>query len=197
MSHEAATARLVAATRRLMAHASTTTAGPQDLTAAADAIDRVVDGLGAPGSRVLRVPFDEAAVERVRDGEAWVTAVHNPMFVPFEVRVDGPRARADLVPGALLEGPPDYLHGGFAAHLLDVLLGTLVQAQGRPAYTGTLELRFLRPTELDVPVVVEGVMGESDGRKMRVEGWISQEGERTVEAHGLFVQPVAGSDRIR
>lgn len=197
MDHDAATARLVAATRRLMAHASTTAVPPEALAAAAAAVDRVVDGLGEAGPRVLRVPFDGAAVERVRGGEAWVTAVHNPMFVPFEVRVDGDRARAELVPGALLEGPPDYLHGGFAAHLLDVLLGTMVQAQGRPAYTGTLELRFLRPTELDVPVVVEGVMGESDGRKMRVEGWISQDGLRTVEARGLFVQPAAGSDRIR
>ena len=121
---------------------------------------------------------------------------YNPMSVPLVIRVDGARAVAEFTPEALLEGPPGFVHGGFAAHVLDALLGTLVQAQGRPGYTARLDLSFRRPTRLDRPVVVEGVMQQTEGRKMRAHGWISQDGQRTVEAHGLFVQPAEGGSAI-
>jgi len=116
------------------------------------------------------------------------------MAVPLRIAVDGRRARADLVPGALLEGPPDYLHGGFAAHMLDALLGTLVQVAVRPAYTAQLDLAFRRPTLLDVPTTVEGVIDEVDGRKIRATGWICQDGTKTLVARGLFVH--AGPDDL-
>lgn len=193
LQRRAATGVLVEATRRLMAHVSTSPASPEALRAAARRIDAVVGDLGPAGPRVLRVPFDEPAVDRVRNGAPWPMFVFNPMAAPLQIHVEGRRAWGELTPGALYEGPPGFLHGGFSAHLLDALLGTLVQAQGTPGYTAQLDLRFHAPTLLDRPTLVEGEMGESEGRKMLAVGWISQDGRRTVEARGLFVGPAVGN----
>jgi hypothetical protein len=191
VQRRAATGVLVEATRRLMRHVSTSPASPESLRAAARRINGVVADLGPAGPRVLRVPFDEAAADRVRNGAPWPMFVFNPMAAPLVIHVEGRRAWGELTPGALYEGPPGFLHGGFSAHLLDALLGTLVQAQGTPGYTAQLDLSFHAPTLLDRPTLVEGEMGESEGRKMRAVGWISQDGRRTVEARGLFVGPSA------
>lgn len=190
-----ATGEAVEATRRLMRRVSTSQASPEQLRAAADALDLVSARLGDAGPRVLREPFDDDAARKVREGSAWTMFRYNPMMVPLRLVVDGPRGRSELTPDSVHEGPPGMLHGGFAAHILDAFLGSLVQAQGRPGFTAGLELSFLAPTVLDVPVVVEGVVHESQGRKMRATGWICQRGQRTVEAHGLFIQPASGSSQ--
>lgn len=187
---------LVDATRRLMHAAPLTQADPDAIRAAAAAVADVVADLGEPGDQLTRVAYDAAAVERVRAGGLWMMAPCNPMTVPMEYAVDGRRAYADLEPGPLLEGPPGLLHGGFAAHLLDALIGGLVHVQGTPAYTVSLDLTFRGPTELSAPMRVEAEMGEVDGRKIRAHGWISQAGRRTVEAEALFVVPPAGTPPI-
>lgn len=188
----AATGQAVEATRRLMRHISTSQASPERLRVAAEALDSVAAQLGKAGPRVLRVPFDDDAARQVREGAAWTMFPYNPMMVPVRLVVDGPRGRCELTPDSVHEGPPDMLHGGFAAHILDAFLGSLVRVQGRPCYTAGLQLAFLAPTVLDVPIVVEGVVAEAEGRKMRASGWITQGGQRTVEAHGLFIQPASG-----
>lgn len=192
----AATGALVEATRQLMQQAPRTQVPTESLLAAAAAIERVVESLGQPADQLMRVPFNEAAVRRIKAGATWMMAPYNPMTVPMEIHFADGRACAEFVPGPLLEGPPGLLHGGFAAHLLDALLGALIQVQGRPGYTVGLDLTFLRPTELNRPIRVEGVVGESEGRKMRAVGTISQDGQRTVEARALFVQPPPGAPAI-
>lgn len=186
---DAATHDLVEATRRLMRRAASSAAGEAELRAATEAVDRVATALGEPGERLRRAPLDAAAAERIRAGEVWTMFPLNPMSVPLRITVEGRTARAELVPGALLEGPPGFLHGGFGAHLVDSLLGTLVQVAERPAFTAQLDINYRRPTLLDRPTVVEGVVEEVSGRKIRARGWISQDGVRTLEARGLFAVP--------
>ncbi|GAB2856444.1 PaaI family thioesterase [Nocardioides pacificus] len=99
----------------------------------------------------------------------------------------GMTARAELTVDALHEGPPDSVHGGVTAFLMDCLLGILVQATGIPSVTGTLDLRYLRRTPLEEPVVLVARLVRHEGRKLWAEGWIEHEGQRTVEAHGLFI----------
>lgn len=186
---------LVDAVRRLMRDAATARADEAALVRATQALEEV-SALLRPGEQIRRVAFDEDAVRGVRAGARWMMAPYNPMTVPMEISIDGDHAHAELVPGPLLEGPPGLLHGGFAAHLLDALLGALVQVQGRPGYTVRMDLRFLRPTDLNRPIRVEAVMGATEGRKMNATGWITQDGERTVQADALFVQPAPGSPVI-
>jgi hypothetical protein len=50
--------------------------------------------------------------------------------------------------GAPYEGPPGHVHGGVCAMVLDHVLGATAHRPGKPAYTGTLRVRFLRGTPL-------------------------------------------------
>lgn len=184
-----ATGVLVEATRRLMCRVAASDATPEELRSVAAAVDAVSERMGEPGPRVMRVAFDEEATRQVREGAIWTMFQYNPMMIPLRIGVEGPTGRAEMTPGALHEGPPGLLHGGIAAHILDAFLGSLVQAQGRPGYTARLDLAFRAPTLLHRPIVIEGEMTPTQGRKMRAHGWISQDGRRTVEADGLFVAP--------
>ena len=187
---------LIEATRLLMRKVATTDASPEALSAASSAIAEVMTLLGdEQHDHVLRIPFDNREIRRVHAGMPWTMFPFNPMGIPLNIEVEGSAARAELTPDALFEGPPGLLHGGFSAAMLDALLGTLVHAQGQPAYTGGLDFRFIRPTALHVPIVMEGRVLKTVGRKSYAEGWLSQGGERTVYVTGLFVQPVRRNDQ--
>lgn len=189
---DAAAGALIAATRRLMDAAATTALSSDELWAAADEIEALASRLEVERrSRVRRIPFDATMVERVRRGERWRMFPFNPFGYPLEIAVADGRAHAELLPGALREGPPGLLHGGFAAALLDALLGTMVLVEVAPAYTATLDLQFLHGTDLDEPVTLAGRVLRAEGRKVWAEGWIEQGGRRTTTAAGLFIQGVS------
>lgn len=183
-----ATVELVAATRELMLAVGTTDAPVDDLAEATKAIASLADRLGADTRRrVLRTPFDLPAQVRAA-GTAWHTYVINPFGIPLEIRFDGDRARATLVADALLEGPPEALHGGLSAHLMDCMLGGLVQSTGEMSVTGTLDLRYLSRAPLDVPLELGAEITGRSGRKIHARGWIEHDGVRCVEATGLFIR---------
>jgi acyl-coenzyme A thioesterase PaaI-like protein len=184
------TTRLIAATRAVMLAAATTAAPPEQVEQARALLTEAAQLLGhRTRPRVARTPFDEQAAERTRAGQPWTMFALNPLGIPLSIRVDGTRASATLELGALHEGPQDLLHGGFAAAVLDALLGTLVHAQGLRAYTYRLDLRFLSTTPLDREVQIEGEVTQVVGRTATAHGWIAMQGTRTVEAKGVFVRP--------
>jgi acyl-coenzyme A thioesterase PaaI-like protein len=191
VSHERrqASADLVAAARELMLAAALSDLEVEDLAAAQELIERTTALLGGrTRPRVLRPGFTGPAEARDAD-EPYPMSVHNPMGLPLVIRFDGATAcRGTVTAGALCEGPPESLHGGWSAWLMDCMLGILVQAQGRPAVTGSLDVRYLRRTPLDTPLELGSRIVGRDGRKITVEGWIEHDGQRTVEALGLFVQ---------
>ncbi|WP_235734534.1 PaaI family thioesterase [Nocardioides alcanivorans] len=182
--------RLVESTRSLMSAAGTTDVDVATLQEATNLLDQVTEMLGRQRrDRVHRIPITPTWTERAQRGEPVRMASLNPMRIPISLHVDGRRATARFLPSALFEGPPDCLHGGFAAALIDHLLGMLVSAQGIPGLTASLELRFRRPTALDIECEVGGEVRDVSGRKFLADAWIRQSGEVTVEATGLFVRP--------
>ena len=87
-------------------------------------------------------------------------------------------------------GRPGWLHGGFAATVLDhVCAGAAVFALGRPVVTGRLDLRYPNPVPLDGgPYRVQAEPGQARGRMVKVMGFILDgDGRRLVEARSLFV----------
>lgn len=184
-----ATAGLIAATRTLMLAAATTTADIDAIRAATASITEVAGVLSArPRSRALRPAFDGPARSRETGGQVpWTQFSHNPMGIPLAIHFGADDARARFVANALHEGPPDGVHGGFSAHLLDCMLGTLMQARGGRSVTASLELRYPRPTPLGEPLDLYSRIVDTVGRKTVAEGWIECNGERTVEARGTFV----------
>ncbi len=184
----AALGDLVAAARELMLAVSTTARPDAELHTAAAGIRELAASLAVDAHpRVHKVRLLPPAAAAVRAGEPWQCFPFNVQGIPYVIEVDGERARAAFTPGALLEGPPEHLHGGFAAAVIDAFLGTLVQVAVTPSFTATLDLRYVGPVLLDVPVEVVGQVVSVSGRKVVAECTISQDGRAAVEARGLFV----------
>ncbi len=183
-------AALAAATRRLMLAAATTDVDLDELRAARARMDELTEALGRrTRPRALRASFDDPARAREVGPElAWPVFRFNPQALPLAIRFDGDAAYATTVPNALYEGPPESVHGGYLAHLMDCMLGTLVQATGRRSVTGTLDLRYHARTPLDVPLELGAWIVSTTGRKTTAEAWVEVDGARTVEARGLFIE---------
>ncbi len=179
---------LLGSVRGLMLAAACTDVPEETKRAAAATIRDLVADLSAQSlPRVRKIRLFPHEVAKIRLGTPWQCFPFNPMGIPFSLVVDGDTARGELLPGSLHEGPPNYLHGGFAAAIIDAFLGTLVQVAAKPCFTATLDLRYLGPVELDVQMSIEGRIVSVSGRKVVAECWISQGGKRAVEATGLFV----------
>lgn len=180
---------LALATRRLMLAAATTAVSAADMRAAGAEMDRLARRLSSVSrGRALRGPLEGPAATRAAGPEtSWPIFATNPQAFPLEVHFEDDSAWATTTADALYEGPPGCVHGGFVAHLLDSILGVLVQAQGVRAMTATLELRYLAPTPIEAPLILGSRIVERSGRRVHVEGWIEHQDRRTVEADGLFV----------
>lgn len=95
----------------------------------------------------------------------------------------------DFTLGAGYEGPAGHVHGGVCALILDHVLGAAVHQPDRPAVTGTLTLRYRRPTPLGSALRAEAKVRDIEGSKTFVDGCITHGGHVTVEADGVFIFP--------
>lgn len=89
--------------------------------------------------------------------------------------------------GLPYQGPPGCVHGGISALLLDHTLGVANHWAGDSGMTGTLTLRYHRPTPLFVELTVRARQVSVDGRKITTTGEILADGEVCVSAEGLFI----------
>ena len=190
MARDAALLRLAAATRGLVDAVVLTGADEEDLWLAAKDVESATERLR---QRLLDHPPrpDLDPDGRMRALANPVIGEANPLAPPLHVQTtpEG-TARADFELGAPYEGPPDLVHGGVCALILDHILGSAGGAAGRPGMTATLELRYRRPTPLHRPLVARAWVDHADGRKTTVHGEIARaDGRVTVEASGLFILP--------
>lgn len=196
---------LVAAVRDLNLAAGTTLLEAARLDEVTVAVAELARVLGKESTdRVVRGSF-LGPRERAMRGMPVRLHQLNPVLPSVEVAVghdDGPAAMAaalsegtpagltataELTVDSLHEGPPDSVHGGTLSFLMDCMLGVLVQVTGIPSVTGTLGLRYLRRTPLDVPLMLRARIVCRDGRKIFTEGSVEHGEVRTAEATGLFV----------
>lgn len=165
-------------------------------TVPADEVAQIRDELEAITQRLRKsqIPGPHGVV-MTRTGEQRtygnaVVGLRNPIAVPLEIETD-PEGRAwsrfDL--NALYEGPPALVHGGVTALILDQVLGQAAAAGQAPGMTGTLTLRYRRPTPLGT-CSAEAWIHERQGVKTIVHGCIRDaEDNTTVEAEGIFILP--------
>src|SRR5262245_46023439 len=68
-------------------------------------------------------------------------------------------------------GPPGAAHGGIvAAYLDEVLAAAVKRATTRPAVTGELTVRYVKPVPVETPIVGKGSLVADHGRYVDVEG---------------------------
>jgi len=113
----------------------------------------------------------------------------NPLAPPLSLEAvgDGTRVRGHARFGAPYEGPPGCVHGGWVAAAFDEVLGFAQSLTGTPGMTGTLTIRYRRPTPLETDLHFEARVERSEGRKRFVQGTVTAAGQLTAEAEGIFV----------
>ncbi|HYA67281.1 MAG TPA: hypothetical protein VED63_00990, partial [Acidimicrobiales bacterium] len=74
--------------------------------------------------------------------------------------------------------------------VFDEMLGAANIAVGQPGMTGTLTIRYRRPTPIMTPLRLEAAFVSRDGRKITTRGAIYDGEELTAEAEGIFIELV-------
>lgn len=169
-----------------------------DVSAAAAQLAHVADQLesaAADSKRNRRTP-PQAGFPGVHPQDHFPTSpmigYANPISPPVEVWAvhgeDGQREiRGRVTFDYPFEGPPTCVHGGVIAELFDELLGLSNILAGKGAMTGTLTVRYRRPTPLLAPLELAARHTGQDGRKVYAWGGLYHEGELTAEAEGVFI----------
>jgi acyl-coenzyme A thioesterase PaaI-like protein len=180
--------RLADAVRKIIEHAVMSEVPDEE----AAEIAEVLEGIDERLSQHPRGAMPKKALPDFNDLQAIfrgdpVIGEHNPIAPPVAVElVDGViRGTARL--GPPYEGPPGYVHGAVIASVFDMLLGLANVASGNPGMTGTLTVKYRRPTPLNTDLSFEARTGEKKGRKVIAHGTVHANGELTAEAEGIFI----------
>jgi acyl-coenzyme A thioesterase PaaI-like protein len=178
----------VAAARRVIAallHAGD--GSPAEMASVAAQLDAVAQHLESNAPTREERLVDMWAGEGVTRHDP-VTGPENAVAPPLHLagREDG-SIEGRVVLGLPYQGPPGCVHGGISALLLDHTLGVANHWAGESGMTGTLTLRYHRPTPLFEELVVTGRQVSVDGRKIRTTGEITAGGEVCVSADGIFI----------
>jgi acyl-coenzyme A thioesterase PaaI-like protein len=90
---------------------------------------------------------------------------------------------------AAYEGGPGLVHGGFIAAVFDELLGKAQAQLEQPGFTGSLNVRYLRPCPINTEYHLEGRVARTEGRKIHTEASMFLDGQRMAAAKAIFVAP--------
>ena len=194
--------RLAAALRPLI---TITLSAQLDDAALAEAAE-VVEALSAslnqqagPGKHPRRPP-DMARPPQEFFPSSPITGLLNPIAPPVKVwAVDGADGGYREIRGEAYfdypyEGPPTCVHGGVIAETFDEVLGAANMVADNAAMTGTLTIRYRKPTPLRTGLRIEARCLGRDGRKIRTWGGIFHGDVLTAEAEGIFI--VVGPARL-
>lgn len=111
----------------------------------------------------------------------------NPLAPPLTLEPEGSEVRGHARFGAAYEGAPGCVHGGYLAAAFDEVLGMVQAVSGQPGMTGTLTVRYRKPTPLHADLAFEGRLDRVEGRKMFTSGTVSVDGTLTAEAEAIFI----------
>jgi hypothetical protein len=165
------------------------------LTRAAEVLEGlapVLEAAAAPGRRPRGHPIAEGHPQDY----FWTSpmAGHaNPLSVPVRYWADTDDDGHPMIRGLAniplaYEGPPTCVHGGVVALLFDELLGNANIISGHPGMTGTLSVRYEKPTPLLTDLDLAATFIAQEGRKITTVATISHGGVVTARAEGLFIE---------
>ncbi len=194
--------RLAAALRPIITMTVSAALDDDILTEAAEAIEALGARLGEnaqPGKHARRPP-DMTNPPQEFFPSSPITGLLNPIAPPARIwAVDGPEGGLREVRGEAYfdypyEGPPTCVHGGVIAETFDEMLGAANMVADNAAMTGTLTVRYRKPTPLRATLRIEARCLGREGRKVRTWGGIFHGEELTAEAEGIFI--IVGPKRM-
>jgi len=183
---------LAAAVRRVTSAMVGAPLADEDIRAASDGVEAIASALehaAGPGRR-LRAQPDPAGHPQDFFPTSPVIGFANPVAPPVEVEAVDGEIRGTAYFDYPYEGPPTCVHGGVLAMVFDELLGAANIVAGCPGMTGTLTIRYRKPTPLRTTLRVEARFVERQGRRIRTTGAMFHGDVLTAEAEGIFVELV-------
>ena len=116
-----------------------------------------------------------------------VSGSANPVSLGLQVHRQGDCAVGTVVFGPAAEGAPRRAHGGMVAAAIDETMGFVMSIAGELAYTANLNIDFVGPAPMNVPVHITARVRDRSGRKL----WVEATGEGPdgvfVRAEALFL----------
>lgn len=183
--------RLADAMRLVIERLVPSNAPEDELRRAADALERYAEALTAHP----RLKYVHGYAESAMAGDVGaffdqspMIGLANPLAPPIQISQTGPMTALGRVTfGSAYEGPPGCVHGGFVAAAFDEVLGFVQSLGKRPGMTGTLIVRYRRPTPLHTPLDFEATLLRTEGRKIFTEARVTANGALCAEAEAIFV----------
>lgn len=117
-----------------------------------------------------------------------VSGRNNPLAPVITFWPDGDKVRGEVVFSANYAGPPDTVHGGVIAGVFDELLSMANIVNQMTGVTGSLTVKYHRPTPINTPVELFAQCVRISGRKVITRGEMRCAGEVTASAQGLFIK---------
>jgi acyl-coenzyme A thioesterase PaaI-like protein len=192
--------RLAEAMRVVISRLVETDAPETELSAAADALERYAERLATHPRPNRYEGWSETSPAGDTGGffdHSPLIGLSNPLSPPIELRAHDDRKRVigRGVFGSAYEGPPGCVHGGYVAAAFDEVLGFANALSGTPGMTGTLTVKYRRPTPLHTELRFEAQFDRAEGRKIFTSGKLFAGETLCAEAEGLFI--AVPSDRFR
>lgn len=187
----AAARRVGEALRQLIDHVVATSAPAEALEGVAEMAEALTRTIAKYPQGRLYEGFSESA--NSGDPHAFfdnspIIGRANPLAPPIAITVQEDRSVVgEVCYGAAYEGPPGCVHGGYVAAAFDEVLGMTQSLTGKPGMTGTLTVRYRRPTPLHADLRFEGRVDRIDGRKIFTVGQSFANGELLCEADAVFI----------
>jgi acyl-coenzyme A thioesterase PaaI-like protein len=185
--------RLADAGRLVIERMANTDVADELIERAAELLEEAAAQLDGPG-RVRR--YEGFAESANAGGDPSPHFDHSPIFgmasplappTQVEIGEDGRSVVLRVRYGTAYEGPPGSVHGGVVAAMFDEVLGMTQSLSGQPGMTGTLQIRYRRPTPLHRELRFEGTLDRVDGRKIFTTARCLDGDDVTAEAEGLFI----------
>ena len=101
----------------------------------------------------------------------------------------GDETHGSVTCGWAFEGPPGHVHGGWVAGILDHFMGIAHMRSGHPGMTGSLDIRYHRPTPLNVELSLRASHEAVSERRTKVIAEVLHEDKVTASAVAMFIRP--------
>lgn len=183
--------RLATAMRLVMERLVPSNAPEEELARAADGLERYAEALAAhPRLRYVHGYAESATAGDVGAffDQSPMIGLANPLAPPISIAKTGERTAVGTCTfGSAYEGAPGCVHGGFVAAAFDEVLGFVQSLGGRPGMTGTLTIRYEKPTPLHTELAFACELVRMEGRKIFTEGRLLAGDRLCAKAQGLFI----------
>jgi acyl-coenzyme A thioesterase PaaI-like protein len=186
--------RLIGALKTSIRSAVALDARGEDLRAFADRAEALASALDPASGRRPFSPYSRSHPTDLPFSP--VTGAFNPVSPESTVELvdDGgaaPHGKRVVVRvrfSSVYEGPPGHVHGGCIAAMFDQALAFANIANGVGAMTGSLTVRYRRPTPIDTDLRFEAWTDRVEDPKVFTRGECRAGGELLTESEGLFVR---------